>query len=68
VPGSLQETRLSAAWFKNVLRGEARTALAEGWVTQATLEAMMAELDAWAERPDAFSTVIACSTIGWTDG
>ena len=65
--GSLQETRLSAAWFKNVLRGEARTALAEGWATQATLEAMMAEIDAWAERPDAFSTEIMCSTIGWTD-
>ncbi len=63
--GSLEETRLSAAWFKNVLHGEARTALSEEWVTRATVDAMMAEIDAWAERPDAFSTEIVCATVGW---
>jgi SAM-dependent methyltransferase len=66
--GSLEETRLSAAWNKAHTRGWARTALAEGWVTEATIDAMMAELDAWAERPDAFSTEMYCATIGWTDG
>ena len=61
--GSLQETRLNAAFFKNVQQGEARTALAEGWVAQATIEAMMAEIDAWAQRPDAFSTGVACHNL-----
>jgi SAM-dependent methyltransferase len=63
--GSLEETRTQATWFKSVLHGEARTALAEGWVTQATVDAMMAEIDAWAERPDAFSALILCATVGW---
>jgi SAM-dependent methyltransferase len=66
--GSLEETRLSAAWSKAHTRGWARTAFAEGWVTQATIDAMMAEIDAWAERPDAFSAEMMCATIGWTDG
>ncbi len=63
--GSLDETRTQAAWFKIVLHGESRTALAEGWVTQATVDAMMAKIDDWAERPDAFSAEIFCSTVGW---
>jgi hypothetical protein len=63
--GSLEETRLNAAWFKSVLHGGARTALAEGWVTQATIDAMIAEIDAWAVRPDAFSAEIVCATVGW---
>jgi SAM-dependent methyltransferase len=66
--GSLEETRLSAAWFKNILHGEARTALVEGWATQATIDAMMAEIDAWAERPDAFAIEIMCETVGWAHG
>lgn len=41
--------------------------MAEGWATQAAIDAMMAEIDAWAERPDAFSAEIMCSTMGWTD-
>ena len=44
-----------AAWFKDQLRCFARTALAEEWVVLATVDAMTAELDAWAERPDALS-------------
>lgn len=63
--GSLEETRRSAAWFKAVTHGLARTALAEGWVTQATLDAIMAEIDAWAERPDAFEAQMMCSTVAW---
>ncbi len=63
--GSLEETRRRAAWFKDQLRGLARTALAEGWVNQATVDAMLAEIDAWAERPDAFSAGIWCEAVGW---
>jgi hypothetical protein len=63
--GSLEETRLSVVWFKAVTHGLARTALAEGWVTQTTVDAIMAEIDAWAERPDAFSAIMMCSTVAW---
>jgi len=38
--------------------GIAGTALAEGWADQATLDAMLAEFDAWAERPDAFLAAV----------
>jgi SAM-dependent methyltransferase len=63
--GSLAETQLRAAWIKDQLRGLARTAMAEGWVNQAMVDAMVAEIDAWAVRPDAFSAGIWCQTVGW---
>ena len=66
--GSLEETRRAAAFFKNRFQGFARTALAEGWVTRATVEAMAAEIDAWAERPDAFYAGLWAQAIGWADG
>ncbi len=66
--GSLEETRRSATFTKNRLQGFARTALAEGWVTQATVDAMVAEIDAWAERPDAFSAGTYFQSIGWVEG
>jgi hypothetical protein len=61
--GSLEETRRLAALYKAV---SVQTALAEGWVTQATVEAMRAEIDAWAERPDAFFALTFCEAVGWT--
>ena len=61
--GSLEETRDCAAFFKT---WSAQTAMAEGWVTQATVEATMAEFDAWAERPNAFWVVTFCEAVGWT--
>lgn len=65
--GSLEETRRSAAVLKDRFLGMARTALIEEWVTQATVDAMAAELDAWAECPDAFLASTWCETIGWKD-
>ena len=62
--GSLEETRDYAAFMKTWPLG---TALAEGWVTQATVDAMLAEIDAWAERPDAFRTVTFCEVVGWAE-
>ncbi len=61
--GSLEETRRSAAFYKT---WSVRPALAEGWVTQAVVDAMAGEIDAWAERPDAFHVVVFCEAIGWT--
>ena len=62
--GSLEETRDCAAFFKTW--SMLPMALAEGWVTQATVDAMLAEIDAWAERPDAFYAWTYCEAVGWT--
>ena len=66
--GSLEGTRRAAAFMRNRFQGFARTALAEGWIAQATVDAMVAEIDAWAERPDAFSAILWCEAIGWVEG
>jgi ubiquinone/menaquinone biosynthesis C-methylase UbiE len=63
--GSLEETRRQATFLKAQLEGFARTATAERWVDRATVEAMTAEIDAWAECSDAFSVGVWCETIGW---
>ena len=63
--GSLEATRRHAVFMKAQLQGAARTALAEGWMDQATVEAVEAAIDAWAERPDAFATWTWCEAIGW---
>jgi SAM-dependent methyltransferase len=65
--GTLEQTRRYAAWLKAQLQGFARTAMAEGWVDQATVDAIVAEIDTWAERPDAFSAGIWCAAIGRVD-
>ncbi len=63
--GSLEETRQLAVYFKARFPGNARTALAEGWIDQATVDAIVAEIDAWAERPDAFQAATFCHALGW---
>src|SRR6516225_8628807 len=62
--GSLEATRRFAAWRKAQLGGLARTALAQRWADHATIDAMAADFDAWAERPDAFSATMWCEAIG----
>jgi len=39
--------------------------LAEGWMDQAALDAVAAGIDAWAQRPDAFSATTWCEALGW---
>jgi SAM-dependent methyltransferase len=63
--GTLGQARRHAAWRKAQLQGLARTAIAEGWVDQATVDAMAIDMDAWAECPDAFSAGIWCEAVGW---
>jgi len=63
--GSLKETRRFAVFLKAGIPGIARTALAEGWIDQATVDAIVAEIDAWAERPDAFHVGMRCQALGW---
>lgn len=63
--GTLAETRRRAIFLKAQLQGFASTALAEGWMDQKTLEAVVAEIDAWAERPDALYVETFCEALGW---
>ncbi len=63
--GSLEETRQSAVYLKAQLSGRSRTALAEGWIDQATVDAIVTEIDAWAERSDAFQAGTRCHALGW---
>ena len=63
--GSLEETRRRAVRLKAQLLGLARTGLAEGWIDQPAVDAMMGAIDEWAERPDAFSAVTCGEAIGW---
>jgi SAM-dependent methyltransferase len=63
--GSLEETHRRAVYFKAQLLGIARTGLEEGWIDQAAVDAMRGAIDAWAERPDAFSVLTYCEAIGW---
>jgi ubiquinone/menaquinone biosynthesis C-methylase UbiE len=65
--GSLEATRRFAAWRKAQLGGLARTALAQRWTDQATIDAMAADFEAWGERPDAFAATIWCEAIGWAE-
>jgi SAM-dependent methyltransferase len=48
--GTPEETRHRAAFLKAQLKGLAPTALGEGWMDQTMVEAVAAEIDAWAER------------------
>jgi ubiquinone/menaquinone biosynthesis C-methylase UbiE len=41
------------------------TAFGLGWATQDQLEAMLAEMQAWARRPDTFMALMFCEAVGW---
>jgi ubiquinone/menaquinone biosynthesis C-methylase UbiE len=44
------------------------TVLDHGWADQAALDAMIAEVEAWADNPDAYSATLHPCAIGWLDG
>lgn len=54
-----------AAFLKAMLQGFAPTLRAQGWLDQAAIDAMAAEIDAWARRPDAFYATTWCEALGW---
>src|SRR5262249_15729368 len=68
--GTLEETRRFAAFGGRVMQNPevAQRALAQGWVTADELQAMIAGVRAWGERPDAFAAVLYCAALGWVDG
>ena len=63
--GTPEETRHHATFLKAQLHGLGSTALAEGWIDEATVEALSAEIDAWSVRPDALYADMFCEAIGW---
>jgi hypothetical protein len=36
-------------------------------VDKATIDAMLADFEAWAERPDASVAPVYCHAVGWVD-
>jgi hypothetical protein len=63
--GTLEETLRRATFLKAQLQGFAPTVLAEGWMDQTTIEAVAAEIDTWAGRPDALYLETFCEALGW---
>jgi ubiquinone/menaquinone biosynthesis C-methylase UbiE len=63
--GTPEQTRHCAAFLKASLQGLAPTALAESWIDQPAVEAVSAEIDAWAGRPDALYVDMYCEALGW---
>jgi SAM-dependent methyltransferase len=52
-------------WADLVNDRHRHVALAEGWMDAVAVDAMIAELRAWAERPDSFSCGPRCAAVGW---
>lgn len=44
-----------------------QTILDKGWADASKLDALVAELRAWAERPDSFGCELVCAAVGWVD-
>jgi len=63
--GTPEETRHHTNFLKAQLQGLAPTALTEGWMDQTTVEAIGAEIDVWAGRPDALYVDMFCEALGW---
>jgi SAM-dependent methyltransferase len=63
--GSLEDTCRHAAFLKAGLQGLARTVVVQGWMDQEAVNATAAEVDAWAQRPDAFTATTWCHAVGW---
>ncbi|MBV9602483.1 MAG: methyltransferase domain-containing protein [Chloroflexi bacterium] len=67
--GSPEETRLFAAWFADQLRAAASEELmiGQGWTDAESLKAIIGDVLAWGERPDAFFAVVGVAATGWLD-
>jgi len=65
--GTLAATRRSAALASQRLRNQdiSKLILAQRWLNQAELDAMIAWILQWGELPDAFLAIGYCAAIGW---
>jgi ubiquinone/menaquinone biosynthesis C-methylase UbiE len=67
VYGDAESTRWFADFAIGVM-GAASMAdviVGEGWATRAELDAMLAALREWGDRPDAFASWLYCGALGW---
>lgn len=62
--GTQQELEQCAAFLKAQLQGFSATALAEGWLDAASVQALTMEIEDWAARPDAFYLDTYCELLG----
>lgn len=53
-----------ASFLKAQWVGLARTAVAQAWMAPTQVEATLAEIDAWTQRPDAFAATTWCEAVG----
>ncbi len=65
--GAPEEARRHAAFLRAQLEGFGRGVVAEGWMDQhqLTVDAVAAEIDAWAERPGALLAGFYCAAVRW---
>ena len=53
-----------ASFLKAQWVGLARTAVAQAWMDATQVNATLAEIDAWTQRPDAFAAITWCEAVG----
>jgi ubiquinone/menaquinone biosynthesis C-methylase UbiE len=63
--GSPESVREHARFLLNTFEGIRRVALEQRWVDQAGADAIVADIKAWSERPDAVAFMVICETLGW---
>jgi ubiquinone/menaquinone biosynthesis C-methylase UbiE len=65
--GRPEETRRFARLIAGIFRHQevADLVVNQGWADSARLETILAGVQSWAERPDAFFSVTYCAAIGW---
>ena len=63
--GSPDTVRAHARFLLAAFEGIRRIALAQGWLDEAGLDAIAADLQRWSERPDTVTFTITCETLGW---
>jgi SAM-dependent methyltransferase len=54
-----------AKWLLAQFEGISRLAMERGWIDQAGTDAIVADVKAWAERPDAVMFTVICESLGW---
>jgi hypothetical protein len=68
VHGSPAACRDIAGFIKAMFVNMGQTALTLGWIDLSTRDAMVAEIDLWAEKPDAFNATTFVETVAWREG
>ncbi|HET9206693.1 MAG TPA: methyltransferase domain-containing protein [Burkholderiaceae bacterium] len=62
--GAPDELQRHAAFLQAQWVGLARTAVAQAWMDLTQVDATHCEIDAWAQRPDAFAATTWCEAVG----